>query len=135
VLSTKDFDRGIPWLLLAIEAGLIVLSVLLALSLAGWREARANERLAVQAVQGIVTEASTNCAQVTALHPYHQRVAEGEQAPEGLRIGMSKDLMTIGDVDNPVIRGQFDTRALYLTCYQAYATRFNTSGKVRSQSA
>ena len=36
------------------------------------------------------------------------------------------------DVDNPVIRGQFDTKALYLTCEQLYMTRFNTSGKVRS---
>ncbi len=36
------------------------------------------------------------------------------------------------DVDNPVIRGQFDTQALYLTCEQSYMTRFNTSGKLRS---
>lgn len=36
------------------------------------------------------------------------------------------------DVDNPVIRGQFDTRALYLTCEQAYVTRFNVHGKQRS---
>lgn len=37
------------------------------------------------------------------------------------------------DVDNPVIRGQFDTKALYLTAEQTYMTRFNTSGKLRSQ--
>lgn len=36
------------------------------------------------------------------------------------------------DVDNPVIRGQFDTRALYLTCEQSYFTRFNVHGKQRS---
>ena len=34
------------------------------------------------------------------------------------------------DVDNPVVRGQFDTLALFLSCYQNYMTRFNTSGKV-----
>ena len=39
------------------------------------------------------------------------------------------------DVDNPVIRGQFDTKALYLTAEQAYMTRFNTSGKLRSITA
>lgn len=36
------------------------------------------------------------------------------------------------DVDNPVIRRKFDTEALYLTCQQGMATRFNTSFKVRS---
>jgi hypothetical protein len=36
------------------------------------------------------------------------------------------------DVDNPVIRGQFDTRALYLTCEQSYFTRYNVHGKQRS---
>lgn len=36
------------------------------------------------------------------------------------------------DVDNPVIRGQFDTRALYLTAEQLYVTRFNVHGKMRS---
>lgn len=36
------------------------------------------------------------------------------------------------EVDNPVIRGQFDTKALYLTAEQAKVTRFNTSFKVRS---
>jgi hypothetical protein len=36
------------------------------------------------------------------------------------------------DVDNPVIRGKFDTKALYLSCEQVYMTRFNTSAKIRS---
>lgn len=36
------------------------------------------------------------------------------------------------DVDNPVVRGQFDTRAIYWTCEQYYCSRFNTSFKVRS---
>lgn len=36
------------------------------------------------------------------------------------------------EIDNPIIRGQFDTKALYLTCLQGKVTRFNTSFKVRS---
>lgn len=36
------------------------------------------------------------------------------------------------DMDNPIVRGQFDTKALYLTCEQLYMTRANTSGKMRS---
>lgn len=38
----------------------------------------------------------------------------------------------MASTDNPVVRGQFDTRALYLTAEQLYATRFNVHGKLRS---
>lgn len=36
------------------------------------------------------------------------------------------------DIDNPAVRGQFDTRALYVTAEQLYPTNPRVSGKVRS---
>lgn len=39
------------------------------------------------------------------------------------------------DVDNPLIRGRFDSVAMYLTAAQGRPTRLNTSGKLRNISA
>lgn len=36
------------------------------------------------------------------------------------------------DVDNPIILNSFETKSLYLTCEQLYATRMNVHGKLRS---
>lgn len=82
--SARRFSGDIPWKVLAIEAVLVVLSVLLALGLNSWREGRANRTLAQRAVQAILDEAQQNCRTVQSVLPYHIAVSETKQEYEGL---------------------------------------------------
>jgi hypothetical protein len=86
MLSTKDFEET-PWLLLAIEAVLIVLSVLLALALHGWYDARKHQRLADRALATVYEEALENCAAIGRVQPYYAAVIAGDEPPHGLQGG------------------------------------------------
>lgn len=91
MLSSKRSDRKMPWGLLAAEALLVVLSVLLALALNSWREGRANEALALRSLQSVVDEADTNCSRISALQAYHRAVADRERQPEGIQVGLIRN--------------------------------------------
>lgn len=76
---------------LALESLVVVLSVLLALGVDSWREARAERHLALQALQGILDEARTNCAQILTFQAYHDAVVAGETEPQGIQIGLLRN--------------------------------------------
>lgn len=91
MLFTKQSSSDFPWKLLIIEAILVVMSVLLALALNSWREARAHQDLAERALQEVVDEVQTNCSQIQNYHAYHQAVANGEQEPAGIQSGFLRN--------------------------------------------
>lgn len=84
MLATRPTSERLPWKLLSIEAVLVVLSVLLALALNSWREARTHQEVAHRALQTVVDEAEANCRLVVELLPYHRSVFEGEADYHGL---------------------------------------------------
>jgi len=84
MLASRSVSEKLPWKLLSLEAVLVVLSVLLALALNSWREARAHQQLAHRALQTVVDEAEANCRLVRNLLPYHNQVFAGEAEYEGL---------------------------------------------------
>ena len=83
-------DR-IPWQTLSIEAVVVVLSVLLALGVDSWRQSRAERHLALEALQGIVDEARSNCDRIRVHQAYHAAVVSGHLQPEGIRIGLLRN--------------------------------------------
>lgn len=89
-VSTRMFNKE-TWGLLALEAVIVVLSVLLALGLDSWQKGRENDELARRAVQGVVDEARINCARIRQHHPYHQSVASGERPPQGIHISLLRN--------------------------------------------
>ncbi len=91
MLSSKLQSSDIPWGLLSVEAVLIVLSVLLALGVDSWREARQQQALAGRALQGFVDEAQANCESIRATGDYHRVVVEGSRSPEGMRVGLLRN--------------------------------------------
>lgn len=91
MFSTKKWSAGFPWKILTVEAVLVVLSVLLALGLNSWREARSHQELARRALQGVIDEVQINCPEVERIHPYHQEVANGVQEPGGVRTGLLRN--------------------------------------------
>ncbi len=74
-MPKKLFDskkhNHIPWLKLLVEAGLVVLSVLLALILNNWRQDQINNDLAQKAVQNLQREIKENKAEVERAYKYH----------------------------------------------------------------
>lgn len=73
------------------RALLIVLSVLLALGVDSWREAREHRELATRALHGLVDEARANCSNILAVGDYHDAVLAGEHRPEGIRVGLLRN--------------------------------------------
>lgn len=69
-----------PWTALALEVFSVTLSVLAALSIADWRDARAAERRADQALAGIRAELSSNRAQIGARLGYYREMASSVRA-------------------------------------------------------
>ncbi|MCW9708793.1 hypothetical protein [Fodinibius salsisoli] len=88
--SKKNFTK-LPWKLLSIEAALVVFSVLLALAINSWRQSRSHQQLAQRALKGIVEEVERNCARMQSVHPYYQKVVNGQRQPGGLRIGFIRN--------------------------------------------
>ena len=86
----QSFER-LPWQALAIEALVVVSSVLLALGVDSWRQSRAERHLALEALQGILDEARSNCARILSFQPYHDAVVAGEIEPGGIRIGLLRN--------------------------------------------
>jgi hypothetical protein len=91
MLISKLRLTELPWKLLGVEALLIVLSVLLALALDSWREEREHRELADRAVQSFVDEMVFNCHRILLTEEYHQAVVAGEQAPQGVQVGMLRN--------------------------------------------
>ena len=91
MLLTKLKVPDIPWSLLAVEALLIVLSVLLALGVDSWREEREHRALAERALQGFVDEARANCERIQATKAYHRAVLDGERPPHGMQVGLLRN--------------------------------------------
>lgn len=91
MLASKNGNRGMPWKLLAIEALLIVLSVLLALGLNSWRESAVKHDRAVRSLQGLVDEFEANCERIQSFQDYHRAVAEGERPSEGIQVGLIRN--------------------------------------------
>jgi len=87
-LLTKLKDSDVPWTLLIAEAVLIVLSVLLALGVESWREERAQQASALQALQGVVDEFDANCRQIVAVSGYHEAVIGEQHDPQGIQVGL-----------------------------------------------
>lgn len=91
MLLTKKNFSDLPWRLLSVEAMLVVASIFLALALENWRENLFEDRLAERALQEFVDEVQTNCGRMRSIHPYHESVASGERAPEGIQIGLLRN--------------------------------------------
>jgi len=86
MLATKGSGERIPWKLLGLEAGLIMMSVLLALALHGWYDARSHQSRADRALQAAFEETVHNCNDLLSVQSYYHAVAHGEMPPEGLRL-------------------------------------------------
>ena len=91
MLFSKIRMTDLPWRLLAVEALLIVLSVLLALALDSWREEREHRELADRAMQSFVDEMSYNCGRILVVEDYHRAVAAGDEKPQGIQVGMLRN--------------------------------------------
>jgi len=91
MLLTKLESADIPWKLLTAEAVLIVLSVLLALGVDSWREAREERTLADRALLGFIDEARANCRRIRSLTDYHRAVVDGESDPRGIQVGLLRN--------------------------------------------
>jgi len=91
MLISKLRLTELPWKLLGVEALLIVLSVLLALALDSWREEREHRELADRAVQSFVDEMDFNCHRILLTEEYHRAVVAGEQAPQGVQVGLLRN--------------------------------------------
>lgn len=91
MLFTKQSSNDFPWKLLIIEATLVVMSVLLALALNSWREARAHQDVAERALQEVVDEMQSNCSRIQDVQAYHQEVANGEREPGGIQSGFLRN--------------------------------------------
>lgn len=91
MLLTKLRSADIPWKLLTVEAVLIVLSVLLALGVDSWREAREQRALADRALLGFIEEAQANCRRIRSLTDYHRSVVDGEAEPHGIQVGLLRN--------------------------------------------
>ena len=91
MFSIKVLKNRDTWTVLALEAVIVVLSVLLALGLDSWQKDRENDEIARRALQGMVDEARINCARIRRHHPYHQAVAGGERPPQGIRISLLRN--------------------------------------------
>jgi len=91
MLLTKLKSSDLPWRLLTVEAVLIALSVLLALGMDSWREEREQQQLAQRALAGFIDEARANCRDIQATAEYHRAVSEGDQLPEGMRVGLLRN--------------------------------------------
>ncbi|HMB97766.1 MAG TPA: hypothetical protein VKM36_04755 [Balneolaceae bacterium] len=85
---SKKPDGKLSLAMLSLEAFLVILSVLLALGLNSWRESRANQELAVRALNSLANEFSLNCSRINSFQSYHKEVASGERESEGLQIGL-----------------------------------------------
>ncbi|SMO84471.1 hypothetical protein [Fodinibius sediminis] len=91
MLFTKMSLADFPWKMLLLEGLLVVLSVLLALALNSWREARTHQNLADRALQEVMDEAQINCARIESVQSYHRAVVNGSQKPTGLKIGFLRN--------------------------------------------
>lgn len=91
MLLTKLKSSDLPWKLLTVEAVLIVLSVLLALGMDGWREEREQRDTASRALQSFVDEAESNCRQIAGADSYHAAVVAGEREPQGMVVGLLRN--------------------------------------------
>lgn len=91
MLSTKNEPRGMPLGLLALEAALIVLSVLLALAVDSWRESREQRELAQRSLTGFIDEARYNCSRIQAVSDYLRAVLDDQLAPRGLQAGLLRN--------------------------------------------
>lgn len=90
-MLTNAAETRFSWQALALESLVVVLSVLLALGVDSWREARAERHLALEALQGILDEARTNCAQILTFAAYHDAVVAGDREPQGIQIGLLRN--------------------------------------------
>jgi type II secretory pathway pseudopilin PulG len=78
------------------EAVLIVLSILLALAVNEWQDARRDERLANQALAAFRQELSQNRARLRELIPYHERIqGEMQQMADAGTVHSYEDLRKI----------------------------------------
>jgi len=91
MLLTKLESADIPWKLLTVEAVLIVLSVLLALGVDSWREAREERALADRALAGFIDEARHNCRRILRVEDYHRAVVDGKRDPHGMQVGLLRN--------------------------------------------
>lgn len=78
--------KPIPWPQLFVEAGLVVLSLLLALALNSWREGERHEELAEQALRNIEAEILANQATLEEAQGYHAMLLDrlAEDAGQGM---------------------------------------------------
>ena len=90
-MLTKSSVGAFPWRTLAVESLVVVLSVLLALGVDSWRQSRAERHLALEALQGILDEARSNCERVLKLQGYHEAVIAGDTEPQGIQIGLLRN--------------------------------------------
>lgn len=87
MFATKGVGERMPWKLLGLETGLIVLSVLLALALHGWYDARTQQARADRALEAAFEETVSNCNDILSVQAYYHAVSHGERRSEGLRLG------------------------------------------------
>lgn len=91
MLSARKTASGNPWVLLALEALIVMSSVFVALALNSWKEGRDQDEIARQALQRVVDETSINCVRIAQNQPYHRAVANMSRPPEGIRISLLRN--------------------------------------------
>lgn len=72
----RDIVKRIHWPELVVEAVLVILSVLLALTLNGWRQNEFHEDLAAQALRNIEDQIRTNKTEVEGALAYHEALLD-----------------------------------------------------------
>lgn len=88
MLSNEEKTRRIPWTQLFAEAGLVVLSVLLALALNSWHQDNINNDVAEQALRNLKREIIENKAQLDKAFPYHKNFLDslkGKNPPTSIK--------------------------------------------------
>lgn len=89
MLLGKSSDRKIPWIQLAIEAALVVFSVLLALGIKSYRESQVQEQLADRALHNLRYEIEENKKAIKEVISYHKNMLDSlksENPPTGISI-------------------------------------------------
>ena len=106
--SSHTLGRALGRLL--VEMGMIVFSILLALSVNEWRDGRTNRELAATALRNIRTEITRNRASIAAALPGHRVLLEDvRQAEQDLRPGGHRVRVTVRLEPPTILHTAWDT--------------------------
>lgn len=112
-------DEHFSWKVLAVEAVVIMLSVVLGFTLNGWREAQGEQATVEAALQGIAEEVQHNQREIRPLTPYYRTMRDtlarlsaergDEKTPVGI-MEVAKQIPGFGGLKIPMLRASaFET--------------------------